>query len=429
MDRRCLAGSWIAVVVALAALPLRAQDVAEAPATAAEPFPLTVGGSYLSRFELRRNYSPGGLDASDFVRGRARLVLTTAPLTLREGLDLTLRFAPQAAGLWHIGGDTLEDPTLGLHEGALVLQGDVVRGEVGRFEMTYGDHLVVGNVDWNETGRAFDGVRLRVAPGGAAGVWVDVFATLLMEGFTEGFGEPFGAGDEVFTGVYAALGPAVGEGFALDGYVLVRLWPATDGLPRETAVQPTVGARVKNREGLLDYRLEAGVQLGTRPAPVPPEGSAAGDPPTVFAYQGDLELGLNLAGDAFRVAVEGLVASGDDPETADEREGWDQLFPTAHKWLGYMDFVGARTNIASAVLHLSYRTAPWTFTLDGHAFWRPEPAGDADSYFGSELDLGAVLAFGGGLRLRGGYGLFLPAEEVGPDPLHFFELELRFDTP
>jgi hypothetical protein len=408
--------------------PVAAQEESGPDVAAELRFPLDVGASFFTRFETRRNYSPGGIDASDFVRMRARLLLTTAPLAVREGLDLQLRFAPQATGLWHVGGDTLDDPALGLHEGVLVLRGARLRGEIGRFEMVYGEHLVVGNVDWHETGRAFDGLRLRFAPRGDAGPWVDLFGAWLTEGFVEGpFGEPFGAGDQVFTGLYGALGPLLADGLALDLYALLRLWPTTDAIQRQGAAMPTFGVRVKNRSGLLDYRLEAGVQVGSRPAPVPTGETQAGDNPTVFAYQADLEVGINLAGDALRIALEGLVASGDDPETADEREDWDQLFPTAHRWLGYMDFVGPRTNVTSGVLHVAYRAQPWLFTVDGHAFWRPEPPPGQDSYFGTELDLGVLYALGNGLHVRGGYGLFLPAEDVAPDPLHFVELELRFD--
>jgi hypothetical protein len=39
----------------------------------------------------------------------------------------------------------------------------------------------------------------------------------------------------------------------------------------------------------------------------------------------------------FRIGVEGLVASGDDLSTPDRDEGWNELYPTTHKWLGLMD--------------------------------------------------------------------------------------------
>ena len=35
--------------------------------------------------------------------------------------------------------------------------------------------------------------------------------------------------------------------------------------------------------------------------------------------------------------MEGLYASGNDPTTRGKNEGWDELFPTAHKFLGLSD--------------------------------------------------------------------------------------------
>ena len=51
------------------------------------------------------------------------------------------------------------------------------------------------------------------------------------------------------------------------------------------------------------------------------------------------------------MSVEGIYASGNDPAT-EKHEGWDELYPTAHKFLGLADvFTRAvkRTNVRSGV--------------------------------------------------------------------------------
>lgn len=383
-------------------------------------------GSFFSRYEVRRGYAQGPVLAddpgSDLVRYRARLGLHVDRLSIEPTIGV--HFVPQAGGFWHVGGNDLADPSLGVHEGWVDITAGNVRFDVGRFEMTYGEHLVIGNVGWHHIGRAFNGVRSHITLGDA---WVDLFATVLDEGFVSGpFAEPFGAGDAYFLGAYAGLGGLLWDGLDLDVYVLSRVWPGIQDLPpdperdpavmeRDPASDVTPGVRVKGKAGVFDYRAEQGVQLGTRP-------DVDGEAPDVFAYQGDLELGLDFRRTAHvRVAAEAFYASGDDPGT-ETVEAWDHLYPTAHKWMGLMDVVGARSNVYGGVFHLQAAFAPVSASLDAHAFWRPEPFADADPYVGTELDAGVAWAIAEPLKLRGLYGLFIPTET---DPLHFVELSLR----
>ncbi len=426
----------LTLAFALAALATTARAQAPEEETE-EPLPLDLTASFFVRYDLRENYTEVGQVDADSVRYRTRFGLIAGPMDLGD-LALTLRFVPQASGRWFVGGDTLEDVNLGLHEGLMMLSRPTWRLDAGRFEMVYGDHLVIGNVGWHETGRSFDGMRLHVQPE-QGGVWVDGFATIIGEGIVTPGDNSFAAGDTYFGGVYAGLGGLISEGFALDAYALVLATVAEtvfEGDPPAPVERPgsarvTLGSRVKNRSGLLDYRLEAGVQLGD-----------AGNDRSIFAWQADLEVGVNLLDDKLRIGLEGLYASGDDPDTADTNEAWNQLFPTAHKWLGFADIIGGRTNITGGVLHLTLKPAQrWTLSLDGHLFVRPEdtrvvnPADPMDvtiiesGMAGVEGDLGAAYSLGEGLAVRTNYSLFLPNEDWygGSDPVHFWELELRYD--
>jgi hypothetical protein len=214
---------------------------------------------------------------------------------------------------------------------------------------------------------------------------------------------------------------------------------------REAAAEITLGARAKQRLGAIDYRVEAGLQAGSRaralpmaPAMPPAELESA----SVLAYHADAELGVFALDDRLRFGLEGLIASGDDPSTAEEAEGWNELYPTAHKFIGLADIVVQggvkRTNLVSGVAHVTARPiADLTLQLDAHLFARPEAINAmVDSgYAGMELDAGAAYALGKGLTLRALYALFVPDEDFYPvgaaagpaDPAHYLEVELRYD--
>lgn len=408
----------------------------------AEPLVRPIG-QFFSRFENRTQYDglrlsdPARLHADqDAIYYRARFGLVTRAFDVGHGLHVTARLVPQSSGAWNVGGSSLTDANLDMHEGLIQIAGDGFRLDAGRFEMVYGDHFIIGNVGWHQTGRSFDGLRLHIAPE-ASGYWLDLFTSWIREGFVEGTPKPFGAGDVVFSGLYAGLGHLLADDMDLDAYLLSVVQPRTPdpAMPSvngDTGYLLTVGVRAKQRINIIDYRAEAGVQFGQTPI--------AGD--SILAFQGDVELGLHLADDHLRLAVEGLYASGDDPMTSDV-EGWNQLFPTAHKWLGFADIIGGRSNVASGALHVLAKASDrLTLRLDVHAFLRPQsgvnPAtgGDRDGYAGTEADLGLAYGLGNGLALRTNYSLFLPNGSTDGSKLyptshtaHFFELELKFTLP
>src|SRR5438477_2452221 len=131
------------------------------------------------------------------------------------------------------------------------------------------------------------------------------------------------------------------------------------------------------------------------------------------------------------VGLEYNYASGDSNPNDNKHETFDNLFPTNHKFYGYMDFVSLQ-NIHEARASSSLRPLKQlTVTLDYHAFWladthdsfytvagarrgglAPTPAGgyginpNYSSYVGSEVDLIATYAIQSYAILQGGYGHF-----------------------
>ncbi|MET0283862.1 MAG: alginate export family protein [Polyangiales bacterium] len=427
-------------------------------------------GSYFTRYELRKGYDDLGLSTGrarfsegDAVFYRVRFGLNTGMFDLGQGIKVGLQITPQAAGTFgNNGPNTIVDAQLGLHEGYARVAGKYVRVDAGRYELNYGDAFIIGNLDWNEIARTFDGVRTRISSSPTS-AWLDVFANVVDEGRPDFLG--VADGDYYFLGAYAALGPAIRPNFDLDLYVLARAWGDAKGVQaatgaaanpmttyrRENAAEATLGARSKAKFGIFDYRVEVGLQAGSRPgaAPTLTNGVLSAnqvDAVDVLAYQGDLELGVSFAQDKLRLGLEGLYASGDNPRSRGKNTGWDELFPTAHKWLGLSDaFVQGtikRTNVASGVLHLTANPIkPVVLQVDGHLFARPEPTavGGKEGLAGGEVDVGVVYTLAKGLKVRALYALFMPDSNLyadriparmvpgNPDPVHYFETELRYD--
>ncbi len=405
--------------------PVAEEPVAEeAPAEEAPPepslSPVKFGTHTFSRFEFRENYDELGVSRARFQEGdstfyRARITMQTADLDL-GGIKGSMYFAPQASGAWGTSGagGTIGEANLGIYEGYFKFSGESLTFKAGRFAMNYGDALVIGNLDWHQSGRAFDGAHLSAKLGKAT---LDTFVTQTANGHPAQ-GQPFLAGDLLFWGVYGQFGPAISEGMNLDAYALMKSWGASnttadDGMGgtvtthKDAATQATIGVRAKQKLGVFDYRFEGGLQFGKI--------QGAGDAVKKFAYQGDLELGI-APSKAFRVSVGGVIASGNKADTDDKNEAWDELYPTTHKWLGLMDVIGFRTNVVSANLKASAKLGAG-FGLMAHAHWfmRPEPGGLANDDFdnktaGYEVDLGLIKKMGAG-RVRTLYGIFIPGKD------------------
>lgn len=284
------------------------------------------------------------------------------------------------------------DPTLLVHQAFVDYRLGDFTLRLGRTALAYGDEIIVGAAEWGNIARSFDAVRVRYTY--SLGT-LDSFASKLVETNAS----TAGPGDKDFYGMYSSMN--LGAGLkAVDAYVLYL---------RDTSVAKsmkvgTFGVRAKSNVGQLLYRVEAATQW---------ESSAGNE-----GYQADLELGWQSeAKHKLMLSLEGFTTG----------KTYEQMFPTAHRWLGYADLF-ARKNISGGVAHLSVKPRDhFTAQLDYHQFLRTNasapaykmvspstaigsPSKSASKELGSEIDASLFYEVNDTLTLSGAYCVFFLGE-------------------
>lgn len=301
----------------------------------------------------------------------------------------------------------------------------------GRQELSYGDERLVGGFDWSNVTQSFDGVKLIYSD---KKFTVDGF---LSEKVNIDRANPNNWYDdnEGFHGVYATYKGI--EKHLFDLYYLYRNTsePVAFG-PNGTRKlnESTLGFRLRgDKVKNFDYTLESAYQFGE------------------FGSQDINAWALAaLAGYTFtdipwspRVGMEWDFASGDEDTTDNERNTFDNLWPTNHKFYGYIDLLSWQ-NInaynfrlsASPTKKLSLQGDYWVFYLDettdaaynaARGTLRAARQAAGSGYVGSEADFLLKYAMNKNINLLGGYshffaGTFL-ARTGANDDADFFYLQ------
>lgn len=312
--------------------------------------------------------------------------------------------------------------------------------KIGRQEFIYGEERILGAFGWNNIGRVFDSAKLR---------WQ-----------TEWFGADFFSGRVVipqddrfnvpndydwFSGVYATSAKIPKH--SLDVYLFSRnaSAQAATAEPHPQAPQPsardiyTLGVRLKSTPGQLgnwDYTLDLIGQLGNF------RDTRAGAPAERLDHQAYAVVaqGGYTFKDAWgtpRFGLEYSHGSGDSDPTDDKHETFENLFPTNHKFYGYMDFFSLQ-NLHNIRAIAQIKPHPrLSVALEGHLFWLADtsdnlytaagtPRGGTgatpgtgyginpnySSYVGSEVDLIAGYALTRFAQLEAGYAHFFTGDYI-----------------
>lgn len=400
--------------------------------------PWDFGGSARFRGEFKEGFliagAPGSLDFRDhgadvnneYFLGRIRLHAGYTNAWWGAYLEGQSSFAandqrfayansPVVPGTVRRQGDGPESDTADLHQGYVTL-GNLAQFplslQVGRQELTYGEERLIGAFGWNNIGRTFDAAKLRWQND-----WVkaDLFTSrpVVPEDGRFDVSNDY----DWFSGLYATS-PRIPK-TVLDLYFLARNSSpqAIAAAPSPQFPQPsardiyTIGGRLKSKPlelGNWDYLLDGAYQFGDFR-----DLRLGGNSPrlTQNAYMYVAEAGYTFA-EAWgqpRLGLEYDFSSGDSNPTDGQHETFDNLFPTNHKFYGYMDFVSLQ-NIHDLRGTLQVKPHPrLSLAFEGHGFWL---ADTHDSFYTvAGVPRGGIGATpGNGYGINPGYGNFVGTE-------------------
>ncbi|HEV8542399.1 MAG TPA: alginate export family protein [Verrucomicrobiae bacterium] len=322
---------------------------------------------------------------------------------------------PAVPGMARYDGNGPESDTVDLHQ-AFVTVGNhkefPLSLKVGRQELSYGDERLIGAFGWNNIGRVFDGAKLRWQ-----NEWfgADFFATrpVIPED------ERFNVSNDYdwFSGVYATT-PLVPKN-SLDVYFLARnsTSQASAAEPRPQFPQPsardiyTAGFRLKSKPGEFgnwDYLVETAGQFGDfRDLRL-----GVNSPRLEHqAYMGVIQGGYTFS-DLWgtpRLALEYSYASGDSNPADDKHETFENLFPTNHKFYGYMDMVSLQNiHDVRGIFQLKPHKQV-SLALEGHGFWLADTHDNFYNVAGVPRG-GVTTTPGNGYGINPGYSNFVGTE-------------------
>ncbi len=287
--------------------------------------------------------------------------------------------------------------------------------KLGRFEVSLGNERVFGPVGWSNVGRSWEGGM----------IWYKAEKVTLRGLALKGreFNRPFVPVTENrdfdILGVVAdVVDPALQLFFVYEYDADTLL--ALDGGNNLDRV--TLGGYFKNEveDMNIDYELNAAYQTGTIYDPYELYlTNGPTDPYDINAFLLAFEAGYSFEGERpARVAGAIDYTSGDDDMTDTDWKAYNNLYPTSHKFRGYMDyFVGSEPEgLIDLIARAQVEFAPnWWLAGDLHWFRKAQEYegldGDMTTDAGTEIDFTLKTNSVEGVDMVGGASVFFPTED------------------
>ena len=318
---------------------------------------------------------------------------------------------------------------------------------VGRWQMFYGDHRLIGHLNWTNSGRAWDGARVKWD--NKKGDWADFFFTSVQQTDTGANAGDFVTPsktfdrDELFWGIYSHFKDPFGvEGLVAEPYLIVRDRSSSDRKDalaggsafagedeRYSVGLRLVGKKIPSLPG-FDFTAEQTWQFGETQTSVKVHED-------IQAFAGAWGAGYTFSDAPWtpRIGYQYAFASGDDRPGAGSAKTFSQLYPTGHARLGYIDFHGWM-NIRAHKIAFSAKPSKklllkadlWFFEADeeadnwysvaggvnrigGDSFVHSNGAtGSIDEEYGQELDITAKYKLFNNFGVVAGYSHYFTGD-------------------
>ncbi len=359
--------------------------------TSAETAPIS-GMKYKGHFQFRLESAKNqkgtqGTNQAEQSEYRFRPYLTFSP---NENLDLNMTpqatkgFGKDSAATVTTSGSTNHTDVSFYEANINYKVSESFSMKLGRQELAYGDHLIIGSLPWANTARSFDALKLsyKFSMG-----WTDVVYSKISDNMT-----PSTPKDDIDLLVLY-------NSFEVNDYLKpldIYFIHQDDDTTNKTEIN-TLGFRIKGSVGSFFYRTENAIQ----------KGSNVGEK----AFQYDLEVGGKFGNYSTSL------------EFASAGENYRQLYPTAHKFLGFADVLGRR-NVTQLALHFVGNVTPWLgVNADYHMFSRTNKditaykltgvawgANKTASDIGNEFDLVLTFKSQSNINLQLGSAWFMPGQ-------------------
>lgn len=292
-------------------------------------------------------------------------------------------------------------------------EGSPVAFTAGRQLLNYGDQRLIGPLDWTNTSRTFDALKLEVQAG--KDVKFDIFSSSVVQNDPTRRVNLSAEGNNLH-GVYGSINKLIPKA-TIEPYVLWQTTPIVmdelnfrGDLDRYTGGVRIFAAGLKG----FDYNVAVVNQWGS---------FASAD---IKAWGSYAELGYTVKAPwTPRVYAEYTFGSGDSDASDGKIGGFNDVFPTAHLWYGYNDLVGWR-NIKNVRIGTQFKPhAKLGVRLDYHSFWLANrndglynvagvrtvaapSGGAASSKIGDEVDATFTVPLTPTITIGGGIGHMFP---------------------
>jgi hypothetical protein len=365
---------------------------------------LTIDAELRPRFEYRHGYKtlfPNNVDAASFVSQRTRL---NAGYTF-EKLNFYLSF--QDVRVW---GDvpqlnTVDENGLSVHQAwGELLFNQHFGARVGRQEIVYDDHRIMGNVGWAQQARSHDAALLKFQK----------------NKFSTDVGYAFNQSGEMLTGhvlnvnTYKSLfyvwmhhdWDSFGASFLFLNNGL-QFTDAENESNNETRYSNTTGSHLSYKKGNLNLNANLYYQFGN---------DVSNN--NISAYLLGLEANFK-ASQMTSLGLGGELQSGNDNGVPlnGENNAFTPLYGTNHKFNGFMDYfyVGNHMNHIGLVdLYVKTKLTvneKSGFDIAVHYFSAAADIPGTDSReLGTEIDLGYSYQFSKEININAGYSHMFPSE-------------------